>query len=707
LRKTHWIGLLLGVVMAGAIVFSEWRRDVHFGFPEPSAFAQITDQDTPDQAQTKLKKELGRREEVKHSLDYDIAFAMQRAEWACYDWRFKLLGNRQPNPDIAIIAVDERSLKELHQWPWPRSIHARLIDELAKNPPKALVFDILFIEPFTLDPAGDRMLVNSTKRNPWVIHSFFFDTLGEEVTQVHLPFPALLEAAHHTGYVNAFIDEDGTLRSARGQMDLQGQTVYLLSGEAVSLYLGLSPESILKNFPKDRKGRMFLNFVGKEYSYPYIPYVDVLTGKYPASRLAGKIVLVGSSATGTFDHYPTPTSSFMPGVEFHANVIDNLIGLKILRHADVRWTYLWIMIFGVVGALVLSRCSAGFGAVGVFVAALSFVAVTQWFYVHNHLVLDVAGPLLSLTLTYGIIVVYRFFTEEREKRMVKTFFSQQVSGELLEVLMENPDVLKKSGERREMTVFFSDVAGFTSISERLEPEELVDLLNRYLTSMTEVIFENGGYVDKYMGDGIMAFWNGLLKQADHAERACRCALGSVRRLHELNEDLKTRGLVPLGARIGVNTGTMAAGYMGSNQKKQFTVMGDNVNLGSRLEGANKAFGSSVMISEFTYEIIREKFEVRFLDRIRVPGKAKPVKVYELLAEKWGMDAAWQKAVPLYHEAIQWFVDKQFVKAREKFLEVCTILPQDKASMAYIHRCELFAAEPPADNWDGVFEVKSK
>ena len=199
--------------------------------------------------------------------------------------------------------------------------------------------------------------------------------------------------------------------------------------------------------------------------------------------------------------------------------------------------------------------------------------------------------------------------------MVRSFFSQQVSGELLDVLIKNPDVLKKAGERREMTVFFSDVAGFTSISERLQPEELVDLLNRYLTAMTEVIFNTGGYVDKYMGDGIMAFWNGLLPQPDHAERACRCALGSVKRLRELNDDLVRRGLASLGARIGINTGTMAAGYMGSSQKKQFTVMGDNVNLGSRLEGANKAFGSSIMISEFTYEVVQDKFDVRFPDKI--------------------------------------------------------------------------------------------
>jgi adenylate cyclase len=424
--------------------------------------------------------------------------------------------------------------------------------------------------------------------------------------------------------------------------------------------------------------------------------------------LAGKVVLVGSSATGTFDHFPTPTSSFMPGVEFHANVIDNLIRANALRLAGIQWTYAWVAFFGLLGGLVLARSSAGAGALGVVLAALGFVGGTQWLFAHRNIVVDMAGPLLTLALSYVVIVIYRFFTEEREKRMVKTFFSQQVSGELLEVLMENPEVLKKSGERREMTVFFSDVAGFTSISERLEPEGLVDLLNQYLTSMTEVIFENGGYVDKYMGDGIMAFWNGLLKQTDHAERACRCALGSVKRLQKLNEEIKSRGgLVLLSARIGINTGVMAAGYMGSVQKKQFTVMGDNVNLGSRLEGANKAFGSSVMISEFTYEAVQDKFEVRFLDKIRVLGKAKPVKVFELLAEKGGLSPEWQKAHTLYHDAIMLFVNRDFAKAREKFLEVSTILGQDKASMAYVQRAEAFIAHPPEADWDGVYEVKSK
>ncbi len=681
MRKSHWISLLLALVVAAFWAFLEARREHYF-----------------------LKAEATH----KHPADYNAAYLMQRLEWACLDWRFKIQGDRKPHPDVAIIAIDEKSLKELHQWPWPRRIHANLIDRLAKNPPKALAFDVLFLEPFSLDTVGDRMLVRATQRYPWVVHSYFFQSEGDEIVQVQLPFSALLDAIGRAGYVNAFIDEDGVLRSARGQVTVQGQEIALLSVEAAALYLGKEPSEVLRLVPRDEKGRMLLNFVGKDYTFPYIPYADVLRGQFPAKNLAGKVLLVGSSATGTFDHYPTPTSSFMPGVEFHANVIDNLLRLNALRLEKVKWTYVGIAMFALLAGLLLVRASAWAGALWALLAGAAFVGYAQWLFTSRQVVMDMAGPLLTLLTSYGAIVIYRFFTEEREKRLVKSFFSQQVSGELLDVLMENPEILKKTGERREMTVFFSDLAGFTSISERLQPEELVDLLNHYLTSMTDVIFENGGYVDKYMGDGIMAFWNGLLKQPDHAERACRCALGSAKRLKDLNEDLKKRGgIVALGARIGINTGIMAAGYMGSAQKKQFTVMGDNVNLGSRLEGANKAFGSSIMISEFTYEMVHDQFEVRFLDKIRVPGKAKPVKVYELLAEKGGLDPVWQKALPIHHEAIQLFTEKQFDLAKKKFLEVTQILGQDKASMAYIQRAEMFMETPPADDWDGVFEVKSK
>lgn len=679
MRKTHWISLAIAVLVTALLAGLEQRRGYYF-----------------------LNKHPG----LSHRADYTAAFFMQRLEWAMEDARFKVRGKRKPHPDVVIIGIDDQSLKELHQWPWPRRIHARLIRALEKSPPKALLFDVFFIDPFTSDLAGDRDLVRATHDNPWVVHSFYCDLNGDQIVNRTPPFPALEQAAHQTGFVNAVIDEDGTLRDAIPRLQNEGPR-YLLSVLGASLYLGKTPDELVRDMPLDAQDHFWVNYRGPESTFVYVPYVYVLNGTLPASELAGKIVLVGARATGTYDHYPTPLSKTMPGVEFHANVIDNILTRSTLRYGGLRWTYISMIVLGLFCGLLLVRVSAWAGALWALGAALFYAGLSQWLFSVRNVVVDMAGPLLTLLIAYGIIIIYRFFTEEREKRWVKAAFGQYVSPKVLEILMEDPSKLTMVGERRDMTVFFSDVAGFTSISERMNPDELVVLLNRYLSAMTEVIFEYDGYLNKYMGDGIMAFWNAPVKQADHAERACRCALKSMRRLNEFNVELKSQGINPLGARIGLNSGTMVVGNMGSQQKSDYTVMGDNVNLGSRLEGANKAFGSSIMISEFTYEIIQNQFEVRFLDRIRVPGKAKPVKVYELLAEKGALDESWQKALALYHEAILLFVDRQYPLARQKFLEVSTILGQDKACMAYIHRAEAFMVEPPADNWDGVFEVKSK
>jgi adenylate cyclase len=680
MRKNHWISFAIAVLVAVSWAGLEERRDHYFLTKHPN---------------------------LEKRADYTAAFFMQRLEWAMQDARFKVREKRKPHPDIVIIGIDDESLKALHQWPWPRRIHARLIRALEKTPPKALLFDIFFIDPFTSDLAGDKELVRATQDNPWVIHSFYCDLSGDQVLNKTMPIPALTKATSHTGFVNAVIDEDGTLRNAIPELDNAGTRDYLLSVLGAALYLGKSPEDLVATLPRDAQGHYWVNYVGPESTFVYVPYVDVLKGDLPASELAGKVVLVGARATGTYDHYPTPLSKNMPGVEFHANIIDNLLRGDLLRYGGIRWTYLAIAIFGIFCGVFLARFSAWAGALWAIVVAVAYSGLAQWLFVKRSLMIDMAGPLLVLAVGYVAIVIYRFFTEEREKRWVKAAFGQYVSPKVLDILMEDPTKLKLVGERRDMTVFFSDVAGFTTISERMNPDELVVLLNRYLSAMTEVIFEYDGYLNKYMGDGIMAFWNAPVKQADHAERACRCALKSMRRLKELNEELKVQGLNPLGARIGINSGTMVVGNMGSQQKSDYTVMGDNVNTGSRLEGANKAFGSSIMISEFTYEIVQDKFEVRFLDRIRVPGKAKPVKVYELLTEKGGLSPEWQKAVPLYHDAIELFTHRKFVEAREKFLEVSGILGQDKASLAYVGRVEAFLAAPPAEDWDGVYEVKSK
>jgi adenylate cyclase len=687
MRKTHWISLAIALVIAGCFVLLESRRIFYFSGT--------------------LQEQSANPDDIKKQLDYKPVEWMHHFELFTYDARFKVRGNLKPHKDIAIIAIDDNSLKKLQQWPWPRRFHAKLIQRLQAQPPKALLFDILFIEPFNLDLEGDRELVKVTQKNPWVVHSFYYHPNHGPIGQLELPFKSLREASDQLGYANAIIDEDGVLRHGIPQRRVQDQVINFLALVGASLYLDKPIAEIVEKLPLDASGRITVNYVGRAETFPYYSYAAVLSGTIPASEFADKVVYVGSRATATYDHYPTPLSKVMPGVEFHTNVLNNILQADALKVVGGKNTYLVILFIALLCGLLLPRCSAWVGALVALGIGLLYAVGAQWLFASKHVVIHMAGPLLTLGGGYLAILIYRFFTEEHEKRMVKGFFAQQVSKELLQVLMESPQILKKEGERREMTAFFSDVASFTSISERLQPEELVELLNKYLTAMTNVIFEYGGYLDKYMGDGIMAFWNGLLKQPDHAEKACRCALKSMQRLKELNVALEQRGLVPLKARIGVNTGTMLAGFMGSDQKNQYTIMGDNVNLASRLEGANKAFGTSIMISEFTCDSVNELFEVRFLDIIRVPGKARPVKTYELLGEKGQVDPVWGQVLPLYHEAIQEFGSQQFQSAKRKFLEVLGILGHDKPCETYIQRADAFILNPPPKDWDGVFELKTK
>jgi adenylate cyclase len=339
------------------------------------------------------------------SLDKKLAFLMHRGELAGYDARFKFRGDQKPNPDIVIVAIDENSLAALHQWPWPRGIHASLIRKLRAAPPKALLFDVFFIEPFTSNPSGDRDLVQATKQNSSVVHSIFYEPSEGPIRRLGLPFPALLEAAGNLGYANAVIDDDGVLRRAILQRSVEDQSFNFMSVMGASLYLNKPVEELLRAVPLDPRGRLLVHFVGREFTYPYLSYADVLSGKIPASQLAGKIVLVGSSATGTFDHYPTPLSKFMPGVEFHANVIDNLLTMNAMKTAGLRVTYLAIGLLGLFCGLLLARYSAWAGALWALGGGVMFLGVTQFLFTSRNLVVDVAGPMLTLYGGYLAIVI--------------------------------------------------------------------------------------------------------------------------------------------------------------------------------------------------------------------------------------------------------------------------------------------------------------
>jgi adenylate cyclase len=286
-------------------------------------------------------------------------------------------------------------------------------------------------------------------------------------------------------------------------------------------------------------------------------------------------------------------------------------------------------------------------------------------------------------------------------------FSHYMSETLIHDLLKHPEKLRLGGERRNLTVFFSDLAGFTSLSEQLTPEEVVTLLNRYLTAMTDIILAGGGLIDKYEGDAIMALWGAPLPQEDHAARACLAAIENQRRLADLRREFEASGLPPVYSRIGINTGEMIIGNMGSSQRFDFTVIGDSVNLASRLEGANKTYGTRVIISEDTYRQAAARVEARELDLLRVKGKEVPVRIYELLAPKGELDGRMGEVRDLFTEGLARYRRQEWAEAIRAFQQALELVPEDGPSKVFIERCRRFMEAPPPPSWDGVYRLTSK
>jgi adenylate cyclase len=314
--------------------------------------------------------------------------------------------------------------------------------------------------------------------------------------------------------------------------------------------------------------------------------------------------------------------------------------------------------------------------------------------------------LSEILLIYVTITVYRYFTEERKKKELKSTFANYVSPAIVDEILKSPENLNLGGRKQRMSVFFSDVRGFTTISEKLSPTDLSKLLSDYLTPMTELVFKNKGTLDKYMGDAIMAFFGAPVFRPDHAADACRCALESMKKLKEVQAEFASKNLPLIDIGIGINTGDMSVGNMGSNRIKSYTVMGDSVNLGSRLEGINKEYGTHIIISEFTHKDIQGKFVCRPVDSVRVKGKLEPVKIFELLSEE-ALPAGLQEWLKEYELGYELYLKKQFSEALSHFDKASQLGTDDEVSKLYIERCQEYMATPPPPDWDGVFVMKTK
>ncbi|MFA6316004.1 MAG: adenylate/guanylate cyclase domain-containing protein [Elusimicrobiota bacterium] len=607
-------------------------------------------------------------------------------------------------------------------------------------------------------PDHDKVLAKEFSRSPVVIGSVLTEEANGETPAIKAPFaisgddvgryliqfegsvrnlPVLEEAASGNGAFNSITDPDGIIRRVP-LVFLVGETmVPSLGAEALRVAQGSgtigikaagssgqrvwgAAQGIAKIkigrllVPTDENGRIRIHFT-RHVESRTIPVWQVMDKGFDRSRLEGCIAIIGTSAAGLKDQRATPLNPMAPGVEIHAQAMEQILLNRYLVRpywaSEAEAVYL--LVLGGLLILLLYKFGAAWGlliSVGTVVGA----AALSWFaFVRLGWLLDAVFPALIVLSIHAFMTIMSYLRSEGERKRVRGAFSRYMSPVLAEQLAAHPEKLKLGGESKVMTFHFCDIAGFSTISEFYDPQGLIQFLNGFLTPMTEIILDNHGTVDKYIGDCIMAYWNAPLDDPDHAEHALCAALDMHAVLSSLNEVRKVQAeaegkrYIPIKVRTGLNTGSCIVGNMGSEHRFDYSVIGDDVNLASRLEGANKFFGTNIMASESTIEHANGAVEVRELGRVRVVGKAVPIKVFQPLARKGDLPEAWEKALPLYREGIALYNGREFDKALARFNEVLAVLPEDGPSTFYVKRIAGYQQSPPPQDWDGVINLTEK
>ncbi len=650
--------------------------------------------------------------------------------------------NKPVHPKVSITALDEHTL-EKYGWPVRRRYYAEVVTQLKKLGVKSVGVDVLLFEPDRDFPENDRKYVEAVAKAGNVVNLIGIDVsnLGIKKPIKGLPEASAIVAHPHVDismdsdgmvrrywpfYPTRFIGEterkvtyaDTGLKNLRCGKECAELDIPSLGIATYALYSGKKLSELLKEYDSEK----MLNYRYVQdwpehpgwdnppqkkalSSYRWISARDIIEGKLsPAEKecLNGGITFIGATALGAFDHVPNPFLKLFPGVEVHATFIDNLLSNDFRR--PVPTDYVLLLIFLLPWVPVLLRKFPLNALVGTCVSIIAgFLVLDIVLRAHNIVMpfFTITGPFL---FPFAYITIDKGLAEGREKKWIKSTFGQYLSPKVVEIITKDPSKLSLGGEKRDMTAFFLDIAGFTTISEKLTPDQLTKMMNTYLSGFTDVILRHDGVVDKYIGDCIMAFWNAPLDQKDHRKLACLAAIDCLAELHRLNESSEFS--IKPDCRIGLNSGFMVVGNMGSNTRMSYTVMGDTVNLASRLEGANKYFHSKIMVSEYTYEEAKDSVEARLLGQVRVVGKAIPVKVYELLGKKGGMDAKTAKLAAHYNDGLDHFYKGAYDKAQTALKAALEVEPKDGPSAFYLALAEKYAVSVPKD-WDGTFNLTSK
>uniref|UniRef100_A0A7C4RPS7 Adenylate/guanylate cyclase domain-containing protein n=1 Tax=Desulfatirhabdium butyrativorans TaxID=340467 RepID=A0A7C4RPS7_9BACT len=533
-----------------------------------------------------------------------------------------------------------------------------------------------------------------------------------------------MESTPYSASFNVFADPDGTVRWMPLVIHYQNRLFPSLALQTLaasypdrSLMVTVDRNGIAEirfgrvAIPTNNRGEVLVNHYGPSYTFPYMSAVRLMTTPDASKPLKDRIVIIGNTTVGLHDMRPTPFDPVFPGVELHCAVMENILNESFLHRSDrnAMWMDLAAIVFMSLLFGCIARFTRGMGAfLTVVVSALGYVAFTHYAFLSLRIWVNHLYPLVNLFVVYIGTSVHGYMSEEREKRKIRETFGLYVQDSVVEKMLEHPELLRLGGEKKVLTVLFSDIRGFTTLSEGMTPEDLVSLLNEYLSAMTHIVLENHGTLDKYIGDAIMAIFGAPLDDPDHAIHACQTALRMNERLQELRTHWIETGKPALSIGIGINTGPMVVGNMGSARRFDYTVLGDNVNLASRLEGLTKMYGTTIIVSDATWQAIGGHFWGRMLDRVRVKGKHLPVGIYEVLAIKTPESTdRYGETIRLFEEGIRLYETKHWKDAVERFECVLRLLPEDPPSLLYIDRCRTLMECPPDDAWDGITTLDHK
>ena len=682
---------------------------------------------------------------------------------------------------VVVVDIDEQSLAALGQWPWPRTLLAQMVDRLKKMGALVVGFDVFFVERDRMSPdlfaknrvglskivatelnqlpSNDSVFAQSISRSRVVLGQTAIVSDSDLDKQLPPAGPVALvggdpapylwtyqsaignidelsDAAAGRGMVTLKSDEDGVVRRVPAILRV-GSSIYpALTIEMLRVATGQSAYGIRMGsdgvkdvvvqgikIPTDRYGQLYPYYRSHKdnvSSGMYVSASDVISGNISANTIRGRLVLVGTSAAGLLDIRVSPLGENLPGVEVHANLLENILTQTLLeRPRDIVGIELTItLVAGLLVVVFLPMIGAAWGA-GVLIALWGAAIGVSWHMYENYLMLaDATFPAFTIFALYTILTYTNYSRTSAERRQVRQAFNQYLSPALMDQLARDPERLTLGGEMKNMTLLFADVRGFTTISEQFkdDPEGLTSLINRFLTPMTNIIMERKGTIDKYMGDCIMAFWNAPLDDEDHAENACAAALEMIMSVEELNKDIEAERAeqgqksFPIKIGIGLNTGICCVGNMGSTQRFDYSVLGDTVNLAARLEGQSKNYGVGIVVGPETRSSATQWAALE-LDLIRVKGKEEPVNIFGLIGGAVMANSEEFASLSLAHETmLSAYRGQEWAKARA-ILGECRVLDVSKTLSVlyelYDERIEGFMDVPPDTNWDGVFVAETK